>query len=885
MDKAENKRALNELEAGLTRWKGLFDNNMNGIIILEEIDNGSDFICKDMNSAAEMIIDSTKDSLIGKSVINKFSAFKEYDIYNIVYSVWSKGEPKRYPLVVYKDNNIDKWIECYTFKLPTLEIVVVLDDVTDIMKTQMALYESEKSLKQITDNMLDLISITDLEGNPIYISPSHKSITGFSQEELQNRAIDSNIHPDDKIKVKNSFLGMITSGKHKKEELRYMHANGHYIWLETIAKPLYDESGNMTSAIFASRDITKRKLAEQELRESQAKYKSLFDNMINGFAYCKVIVNENNEPVDYVFMEVNDEFETHVGLEKKDIVGKKISELFPSVREASFDRIGVFGKVALTGQSKRIEDFYSEITNKWYNLSVFSNEIGYFAMLLSDITHRKKAEEEMIKAKEAAEDMNRAKSEFLANMSHEIRTPLNGVLGMLDITLLSDLTQKQRENLNIAKGCAKSLLDIINDILDFSKIEAGKMLVESIEYSISEILDKVRKTHLLSAETKGLKLSFNICSEVPSLIIGDPNRLQQVLNNLVSNAIKFTQVGSINIEVSLINKENQVKFSVEDTGIGIAPYEMERLFKSFSQVDSSITRKFGGTGLGLAISKSLVELMGGTMWVESEKGKGSIFYFTIRSDVNICKNSVTDKDEQVDIDYKKKLNILLVEDDLINQLVAVEMLKLEGHEVDIANNGRIALNKVEDKKYDLILMDIQMPEMGGVETTKEIRRREMIDGGHIPIIAFTAHAIQGDKERFMAAGMDGYLSKPFERYDLNNIVNKVISISDTHNMNSLQLDEFKKVTEPTASSEQNKTEFFKKALGYIKEIKELVSNTQTNKAEYTAHLFKMEASKNAENVIKNIAFKIELALRRMDLDEVYRLCDMLEEDIGKNLSE
>jgi PAS domain S-box-containing protein len=403
-----------------------------------------------------------------------------------------------------------------------------------------------------------------------------------------------------------------------------------------------------------------------------------------------------------------------------------------------------------------------------------------------DVTDRKRFEAELVRAKTAADAANQAKSEFLANMSHEIRTPMNGVLGMAELLSYTPLNNEQRNYLNLVRSSADGLLTVINDILDFSKIEAGKLDLDPVPFNLAEGVGETLKTLGVRAEAKGLELTCSIQPSLPEWLVGDAQRLRQVIINLVGNAIKFTERGAVGVEVSADGSDPETEsvmlhFQVRDTGIGIPIRKQQIIFEAFTQADSSTTRNYGGTGLGLSISAKLVNLMGGRIWVESVPGQGSTFHFTVRCGLSaqallkkpgeLPSNTLVPRPKYRN--GSRCLRILLAEDNDINRELAVQLLRKRGHSVAIARDGHEVLAALEQESFDAVLMDVQMPEMDGLEATAALREKEKATGAHVPIVALTAHVMKGDLERCLAVGMDAYMSKPLRAAQLFEVLERL----------------------------------------------------------------------------------------------------------------
>ncbi len=600
-----------------------------------------------------------------------------------------------------------------------------------------------------------------------YLDPSVKEILGYAPEEIPDTMADWMllVHPEDRGKVVTRLRDHLEgrAGEYACEH-RMRHRDGGVRWILARGKALRDSGGAVRRIVGTDTDITEIKEAEQALRVSEGKLKE-------AQRITHVGSWEYTEQTD----EINGSEELYriLGYEPGEIPLTG-TVLFGHVHPDDTDALLTGLNRVLPEQGRLVREFrIIRRDGRPRTVVLIANRMagygprgGRYFGVLQDITDRKRMEREILLAKHRAEEANRAKGDFLANMSHEIRTPISGIIGVVDMALGGKADPETRRSLSLIKRAAGSLLHIINDILDFSKIEAGKMEIADRVFDLHGHLEEIVSLFRPKVEDR-LRLSLEIRPDLPRHIYADPDRLGQVLRNLLSNAIKFTEKGGVRLSVARSEEAgtlDKLRFSVADTGSGIAPEKIGSLFSSFVQLDDGLSKPQGGTGLGLAISRRLVMMMGGEIGATSEPGKGSTFHFTIVHGIPRMTRLLGEPAPPVSGPRPAPLNVLVAEDEHLNRISIVHLLEEAGHRVRAVENGRAALEALETDPFDLVLMDIQMPEMDGLEATRRIRRggtRRAVDP-RLPVIALTAYAMKEDRTRFLEAGVDDTVTKPVE---------------------------------------------------------------------------------------------------------------------------
>ncbi|WP_341225087.1 PAS domain S-box protein [uncultured Arcticibacterium sp.] len=725
------------------------------------------------------------------------SFYKEGESLDKISKAFSTALEKGFPFDVEAEittiKGNDKWVRAIGKPIfVNGECVKVSGTFQDISKEK----GNRVALEAINDRMTAVLNAstetciiaTDLDGrithfnsgSEILLGYTAKEIVGiytpvifYDPKELEKQAEENSkdfgfkVKPGlDSLRLK-SKLGLPDNG-----EFTYITRDNERVNVKISVTPIKDKNEEIVGYLSVADDITEKKLWEKKILESEKRYRVFFDN-------SEVIMYTHDLKGNFTSM--NSVGARLVGISEEEMKNKSILDIIPIKSKGSFPYY--LKELEEKGKSKGLMQVINhsgrEVT--WlYNNVVVESAKGFKYVLGSvmDITDRIELERDLNESKKLAEFNAKMKDLFLANMSHEIRTPMNAITGFTRLLGDTKLNFEQEDYLKSINTASTNLLNIINDILDFSKIESGQVNIENVEFNLYDVVSSVERLLRPNAEAKKLRLAIIIDENVPMLIIGDPTRLGQILTNLISNAIKFTENGFVNLEVSLVKDDEEsteLKFNVADSGIGIPKDKIQVIFERFTQANTDTTRKYGGTGLGLSISKSLVELQAGTFHVESEVGKGSCFGFMIPFKKVFEVSKETSIAEKTILKHSG-LKVLLVEDNILNIKLAMKVLEKQGFIAKVAENGKIAVDILAKESFDVILMDLQMPEMDGYQATQYIRDTLALS---TPIIAMTAHSLVGEKEKCLAIGMQDYLPKPFSQEQL---YEKIITLSESNTM-------------------------------------------------------------------------------------------------------
>ncbi|MEZ4524643.1 MAG: PAS domain S-box protein [Desulfobacterales bacterium] len=823
-------------------------------------------------------------------------------------------------------------------------------DISERKRAEAKLRQQKEELQIILDSVPAAVFYKDAFNRIIRANKNWYRVFGVSEDGIIGKSINEIIPKDVADHLHQQDLEVIRTGRAINifESLETVHGRRFF---STDKVPAQDENGNITGIFGFALDITDRVKAEEYRKQNEARLESLLrisqyrtesTKELLDYALAEAI-RLTGSKIGYIYYYSEDRKEFTLNTWSEDVMREcRIAE--PQLLY-HLDKTGLWGEAVRQRRPIVINDFQSPnplkkgypaghadlyrfltvpviIEGKIVAVTGVANKASDYdgsdarqLILLMDsvwnIADRKKTEEELRKAKETAEAATRAKSEFLANMSHEIRTPMNPIINMTRLLLETDLDPGQREYVETVMTSAEVLLSLINDILDFSKIEAGKMELEHREFDLLHLLDQVEDILRIKAEEKGIRIIRQTAAGLPSRLMGDPVRVRQILLNFVNNAVKFTHEGTISIRVSSQEDDDShalLRFEVADTGVGISPERMKKLFRPFSQGDASVSRQFGGTGLGLVISRQLAELMNGKISVESEEGKGSVFCFTARfekagqvSGVSEKKNAPSPASSVFSKKFKGNIRILLAEDNPGNQKVAQAILRQFGLSVDTACNGHEAVEALRNGFYDAVLMDVQMPETDGLTAARIIRDpcSGVIDP-HIPIIAMTANATGEDRENCLAAGMDDYLSKPVDPEELFSVLVKYLNNAEICDTDAAGARKEIQPTPVPASESQifDRTEFFNRVGGnrdlfsellkeiphYVSEeigkLKTAVHSRDSAAVRMHAHSLKGLCANSSAQRLRDIARSIETAVREGHMEQMDSLVRKLDQEFA-----
>jgi len=766
----------------------ILDSSLSAIMVFQAIRNKKgeiqDFLCLVANPAAETIAQKKKSDMIGKTLLEILPAIKAEGLFDRYIEVVETGKPlvlEQYYGLEYDCKDAGHWFHISAVKVDD-GLTVTFSDITSYKSSEQALIQSEKKYKNLTENQPIAVTRFNIKSNKYeFVNKEFIRQTGYTREEfdkLDPDVLREIIYEEDVDKVMDVYHKWKTDDfkNNLHVDYRIRNKSGRLVWLDTFLYTEFDNKGNIECINQLCIDVTNIKEKEKEFRKNQERYNLAITAIEDGIWDWDLIKDD-------IFLSPT--FIDIIGYEKNDIKDFRqfwFDAVHPDEREKLFKDLQehIEGKTDVFNNIHRVKHKNGNWIWVQSKGKCFRDENGKakrFLGTLTDIADIKASEQELINAKKEAENALKTKAEFLATMSHEIRTPMNAVIGMSGLLMETDLDEEQREFADTIRLSGDHLLTIINDILDFSKIESERLTLEEQPFELSSCVEDVYDLMGPRALAKRLDLLYQVDSHIPHMIVGDITRLRQILGNLVSNAIKFTDFGEVFTSVELLERDGDnltLKFAVKDTGIGIHEEKKNKIFEAFSQADSSTTRKYGGTGLGLAISKKLVELMQGTIWIESEFGNGSTFHFTIK--VKASKQQVTKLYQSGHIPEIKNKRILIVDDNKTNRNILVQQAKSWGMVADAYESAADVLNVLNtDKIYDIAILDMLMPDMDGLELGRKIK--EIEPRKDLPMVMLTSVGNLKEYKDPAQNVFSEYISKPIKKNELFNVLVKVLTNS------------------------------------------------------------------------------------------------------------
>ncbi len=760
-----------------------------------------------------------------------------------------------------------------------------------------------------------LVVVLDSTGGVVFCNPAFQQLMGYSVEELAGKAFfEVLVRPESRDRSRQRLEFGLSHRAASCFENEWITKSGEPRRISFSNVPMSNHGSGAPYYIVTGIDVTDRYRVEQELLKSETQFRSIWE----ASSEAMLLTDRNGD-----ILKVNTAFAGMVGTSISSVEGSNVADLFSTGQRESLRQC----HQACFESSSRQQRFEQKIhfaqgRSGVFEISVAKVEVPGAApqmlCIFRDVTEQRRHSGELAEAKEAAEAANRdlmaanrnleetgrlaremadraealsaAKSDFLANMTHEFRTPLNGILGMTGLALETNLEGEQQEYLELVKSSAEALLSLVNDVLDFSKYEVGKLCLDCVKFSLRDVMREVLRPLALRATASGVTFETVVEDRVPDRLVGDPLRISQILRNLAGNAVKFTSKGTISVKVRAESVEADkmtLCFSVADTGIGVPPEKQRVIFEPFTQADSSTTRQYGGTGLGLSISQGLVELMGGRIWLESQVGQGSTFHFTLQLELAEPALGGELESPASMASVRRNLRILVAEDNTVNQRLAVRLLEREGHSVTIAPSGQDAVDmmkhsQLEQARFDLVLMDVQMPGLDGLQATSRIREFEQGSNRHVPIIAMTAQASEADRLRCLKSGMDAYLSKPVQVQELMKLIESVVPggncMNTPHSSAEVSVErQLHQLDESLALSRVGgDTELLKEVVelfledypSTVEKIKSAVASRDAAALEHSAHSLKGSVSTFGAGRAFEAAFALEKQGRSGDLSDV-----------------